>query len=381
MEKRKPKILLYTDTKQLGGAENHMLSLLKFYDRESFELQLACSSDPALDPWCKKIADMNVKIHRLKARHKHHPGQYFELKNIIKKEDIHLIHIHVWNPASGRYGFMAAKKMQVPYLYTEHDPFTLSPFKNWIKTKLIRETGAVIAISEKNKHLLLKLYPFLKPKITTVHNGIDITWFESQLLSFSPSDREEYRKNIFKTDGETPIVTCIAELHPRKGIIYLLETAKKFAKENESIKFVIVGTGKEKETYESYITKNQLENHVILLGRRHDIPQILKSSDLFILPSLNEAFGLVLLEAMIAGLPVIATRNGGIPEIIKDGENGILVPPKDADAIEKAIEQIFSSPLTHQAMSEKNYKDVKEMFDVKAMVKKTENIYRSLLNI
>jgi len=381
MEKRKPKILLFTDTKQLGGAENHMLSIFKFYDRQGYELQLACPSDPALDTWCKKIKDMTVTVHRLKNRHKHHPGQYFELKKLIQKEGISLIHIHVWNPASGRYGFMAAKSAGIPYMFTEHDPFQLSSVKDWLKKKLIKDASQVIAISEKNKQLLSQLYPFLKSKIVMIHNGIDTTWFESQLLSFSLTDREEFRKDEFTTDGETPIATCIAELHPRKGIIYLLEAAKLFKEEGGNIKFIIVGNGDEKKHYEDFIKKHELEDYVKLLGRRHDIPQILKSSDVFVLPSLNEAFGLVLLEAMMAKLPIVATNNGGIPEIVKDRENGMLVPTKNPKAIKKAIEKILASKELRKKMSEKSYENVRELYEVKDMVKKTEAVYRNLLKI
>lgn len=388
MGNRKSKILLYTDTKQLGGAENHMLSILKFYDRMQFEIQLACPTDSSLDQWCKKIADMTVTVHRIKVSHKHDPRNYFELKKIIEKEGINLLHIHVWNPASGRYGLLAAQRLRIPYILTEHDPFELSPFKNWIKEKLIKDTKAIIAISEKNKELLGKLYPALKKRITTIHNGIDTTWFASQLLSFSPLEKEKYREQVFEvnerspkagTEMTTPIITTIAELHPRKGLMYLLKACEILTKKDLDYKCIIIGEGEQRKEIESFIKTHQLEKYIKLLGRRHEIPHLLASSDVFVLPSLNEAFGLVLLEAMMAGLPIVATNNGGIPEIIEDGKNGILVPPKDAQAIAGAIEKILSSPKLCEKMSEKNQEDVRKKFEVKDMVKKTEEVYRSIL--
>ncbi len=381
MGKRKPKILLYTDTVQLGGAENHMLNLLKFYDREAAELQLACSGHPDLDSWCTKIEALGVKVFRLRATHKHDPRHYTELTKILRKGIIELLHIHLWNPASGRYGILAAKKVNIPFITTEHDPFPLSTVKGWLKKKLLQGVSKVIAISEKNKELLSVLHPSLENRITMIHNGIDTTWFESQLLSFSKSDREEFRKDTFHTDSLTPIITCVAELHPRKGIHYLLYAAQKLGKERENIKIVIVGSGQEMETYKHFIKTYQLEEYVLLLGRRHDIPQILKSSDIFILPSLNEAFGLVLLEAMMAGLPIIATRSGGVPEIIEHQENGLLIPPQSEDAIVAAIKKLLTSPELCQKMSEKNQENVKRKFDVKGMVKKTEEVYSDVLHI
>ena len=388
MEKRKPKILLYTDTKQLGGAENHMLSILKFYDRMQLELQLACPADTNLDPWCKKIADMTITVHRIHVSHKHDPRHYTELKKIIKKEGIDLLHIHIWNPASGRYGLLAAQRLNIPYIITEHDPFELSPFKNWIKEKLIKDTKSIIAISEKNKELLEKLYPTLKKRITTIHNGIDTTWFASQLLSFSPLEKEKYREQVFQVDERspkagteltTPIITTIAELHPRKGLMYLLKACEILTKKEFNYKCIIIGEGEQRKEIESFIKTHQLEKYIKLLGRRHEIPHLLAASDVFVLPSLNEAFGLVLLEAMMAGLPIIATNNGGIPEIIEDGKNGILVPPKDAESLAKAVEKILSSPKLREKMSEQNQEDVREKFEVKDMVNKTEEVYRSIL--
>jgi len=388
MGNRKPKILLYTDTKQLGGAENHMLSILKFYDRMQFEMQLACPIDANLDSWCKKIADMTVTVHRIKVSHKHDPRNYSELKKIIEKEGINLLHVHVWNPASGRYGFLAAQRLNIPYILTEHDPFKLSPFKNWIKKKLIKDARGIIAISEKNKEVLGKLYPSLKKRISTIHNGIDTTWFVSQLLSFSPLEKEKYREQAFEveerspragTEMTTPIVATIAELHPRKGLIYLLKACDILAKKDLNFKCIIIGEGEQRKEIESYIKTHQLERYIKLLGRRYEIPHLLAASDVFVLPSLNEAFGLVLLEAMMAGLPIIATNNGGIPEIIEDGKNGILVPPKDAQAIAENIEKILSSPELRKKMSEKNQEDVRKKFEVKDMVKKTEEVYRSIL--
>ncbi len=381
MGKRKPKILLYTDTVQLGGAENHMLNLLKFYDHESAELQLACSSHPDLDSWCQKIEGLGIKVYRLRATHKHDPRHYTELVKILKNEDIDVLHIHLWNPASGRYGILAAKKTRIPFIITEHDPFPLPAVKGWLKSKLIQGVSKTITVSQKNKELLCGLYPFLEDRITMIHNGIDTTWFESQLLSFSKSDREEMRKDVFHTDGSTPIITCVAELHPRKGIHYLLYAAENLAKKRENIKIIIVGSGQEMETYQHFIRSYQLEEYVLLLGRRHDIPQILKSSDIFILPSLNEAFGLVLLEAMMAGLPIIATQNGGVPEIIEHQKNGLLIPDQSDEAIVAALQKLLATPELCQEMSEKNQKDVKDTFDVKSMVKKTEEVYRDVLHI
>lgn len=376
---RKPHILWYTDTTQIGGAEQHILQLAKQLDKERFIATLACSNDQRLDRWCKSIGEQGIDIIRINALHKHDPRHYFALKQIIYKEEVDLIHIHVTNPASNRWGLLAALRGHTPYVITEHDPFRLSMMKEWIKRKLITEAARIIAVSEQNKKLLTELYPFLANRITTIHNGIDTTWFESQLLSFSKSDRDRYRTSVFDNTDNAPILVAVAELHPRKGLIHLLKSAAQLQEKRIAFKLVIAGEGRQRNELETFIAEHRLTQEVTLLGQRKDIPQILAASDIFILPSLHEAFGLVLLEAMIARLPIIASRSGGVPEIVTEGENGILVPPEDSAALTEAIISLINNPARAQEMSEKNHEKVRMQFDSKIMAKKTGEVYTTVL--
>jgi glycosyltransferase involved in cell wall biosynthesis len=357
-----------------------MLSLAKFLDNKKFWVGVACSKHASLDNWCKKIQDAGIPVFRLNVKHKHDPRHFFGLRKIIRNEHIDLLHIHAWNPASGRYGFLAALSQKLQHLVTEHDPFALPPFKNWLKKKLMKNIQAVIAVSEENRNLLISLYPHLEQKIHAIHNGIDTTWFESQLLSFSRSDREEYKKDIFETDESTPIIIAVAELHPRKGLVYLLDAARILAEKKKKFKIIIVGDGHQRKELENFIENVKLEPYVELLGKRSDIPYLLKASDVFVLPSMHEAFGLVLLEAMMAELPVIATSRGGVPEIITHGESGILIEPRNSQAIANAIENLIDDPEMAKKISKAGQKRAREKFDLKRMVEETEDLYSKILS-
>lgn len=379
VKNEKCKILLYTDTAQLGGAEKHMYLLAKFLDPEHFQVSLACTDSPELSGWIKKFESIGIQVFRIKVGHKHDPRHFLQLKKILEKESFDLLHIHIWNPASNRYALLASKFVKIPTIITEHDPFQLSSLKHWLKKKLISHVKGMITISHDNDQLTKKLFPELKNRTRLIHNGIDVTAFSSQLLSFSESDREKLRKDVLQSDKKTDVIITIAELHPRKGLMTLLESAKLLTEQEQNFMLIIVGKGEQEAELRQYIAKNNLENHALLLGYRYDIPQLLAGSDLFILPSLHEAFGLVILEAMAAGLPIVATRSGGIPDIITEEENGILVPPKDSNALANAIKTLLSDKKRMKTMSSENYNKVSKQFDIKEMVKKTEEFYSAVM--
>ncbi|MEZ4086973.1 MAG: glycosyltransferase, partial [Candidatus Gracilibacteria bacterium] len=165
---------------------------------------------------------------------------------------------------------------------------------------------------------MLKMYPEVKGKISTIHNGIDLQQFDQSIIRFSTQAKDKIREQIFQADHDDFIILTIAELHPRKGLNYLIEAFKTIQEQKPKTKLVIVGKGPQKAKLEKLIKKLELSDSVVLAGHQDDIPQILKSANLFVLPSVKEAFGLVLLEAMAAQLPIIATEVGGIPEIVQN---------------------------------------------------------------
>lgn len=368
-------ILLYTDTPIAGGAEIQTFLLAKFLDKSQFTPILACSNFPQLDRWCENFEKEGIKIIRLKVKHKHDPRHYFQLKKIIKEEKIDLVHLQVWNPASCRYGFWATKHCKIPLVITEHDPFKLGKTKTIIKKSLLKSVSKIIAISHDNAKTLAKLYPEHTGKITTIHNGIDITWWQSQFLRFTTEDRRKIKEELFRAHENTLIILCIAELHERKGQKHLIEAISKLTKEYPNVKLVFVGEGQERHNLEKLTKRLTLTNHIVFTGRQKEIPKLLKSSDIFVLPSRREAFGLVLLEAMISGLPVIASRIGGIPEIIEDEINGILFEAQNSDELAQDLIKLIDDPEKRKKIASSGQKTVLEKFTAQKMAENYEKIY------
>jgi glycosyltransferase involved in cell wall biosynthesis len=226
--------------------------------------------------------------------------------------------------------------------------------------------------------MLLRLYPELKGKIITVHNGIDIQNFQKNIIHFSSQHKIQLRDKLFNADLKDFIILSVAALHERKGLKYLIEGFTKVLEHNPKSKLIIVGEGPERKKLEKLIKSLNLDNDVLLIGEQKNIAKILKSSDLFVLPSIKEAFGLVLVEAMAVGLPVIGTNTGGIPEIIENNKCGRIVEPENSNELAKTIIELMDNAPIRQKLAYVGHHHVKK-FDVTEMVKKTEEIYDAII--
>ncbi|MBU1151475.1 glycosyltransferase family 4 protein [Patescibacteria group bacterium] len=374
------KIIFYTDTPQSGGAELQMFLLAKFLNKDKYKPILVCGNSPELNTWCEKFQKEDIPVIRIETASKHSTKHYTTLKQIIKEEKPDLLHAHIWNPASCRYAYLAAKHTHTPMIITEHDPFALPLLKNLIKKYLIKPLQKIITVSKNNANLLRKLYPAHSQKIEVIHNGIDTNWWQSQLLRFTEEDRKEIKTQLFHAKENTLIVTTIAELHERKGLKYLIQAIPSVVEKYPNTKFVIIGEGKERANLEKLVSKLKMEAHVSLIGRQSEIPKLLKASNIFVLPSLREAFGLVNAEAMISPLPVVASDVGGISEIVKNGETGILVEPKDSKGLTRGINQLIASPKLREKMAIAGFERVQKHFSADAMAKEYEKVYEEIFS-
>ncbi len=356
-------ILFYTDTPNIGGAEKQMLLLAKHLNQKGYHVDLAYGKYSKISTMHDDFARHCKTVHVLPAVHKHDPRHYLSLKKIMKSGGYDLIHIHLWNPGSCRYAFFAANHLNIPIVTTEHDPFELTGVKRQIKNICLKKTSQTITISQDNYGLLGEYYEVPDRRLKLVHNGIEIDRFlDTEKCQNLPIQKDEI------------VITCIAELHPRKGHKFLLRAFKKLQEEVPHIKsaLILVGQGPiEKELKEEYSDKNNIH----FLGWRNDIPQILRSSDIFVLPSLKEAFGLVILEAMASEVPVIATNTGGAVDIIKDGKTGYLVPPSSSEKITEAIRLILQNADQKRDIIASALENVKQNFTAERMTQNTIEVY------
>jgi len=178
-------------------------------------------------------------------------------------------------------------------------------------------------------------------------------------------------------NAETPLIVCAARLEREKDVVSLISAVKIVRETIPNVCCLVAGEGAERNALAAQIGALGLEDSVALLGFRADAPALMAAADVFVLPSLAEPFGLVLLEAMALGRPVAATRAGGPLEIVVDGETGFLVPPSSPDALAEALNKLIADPALARQMGENGQARFQAQFTVSKMAQATLAVYRS----
>jgi glycosyltransferase involved in cell wall biosynthesis len=214
-------------------------------------------------------------------------------------------------------------------------------------------------------------------RITCVHSGIDPARFE---IEISPAERAALRTEL-GAPGEGPLIGNIAWFADHKGQVYLVEAAPKILAARPDARIALIGEGELRSALETRARELGVADRVLFPGWRQDIPRCLKAIDLFVMSSHLEGLGTAVLDAMAAGTPVVATRAGGIPEIVVDGETGLLVPVRDPDALGAAVIRMIEDPQLSRDCRIAARRRVRDEFSVDAMVEGTVAVYRTLLGV
>jgi len=229
-----------------------------------------------------------------------------------------------------------------------------------------RQVDCFVAASEAIRQMLVA--DGVPPERTvTVHEGIDV----EHVTAAPPVNLHE----AFFLPHGAPLVGNVAALVPHKGQRYLIEAAHLVVQQVPDARFVILGEGELRDHLEKQIHEHHLEKHVLLPGFRTDVLGCIRSFDLFVMSSVTEGLGTSLLDAMAASRPIVATTAGGIPEIVEDGLNGLLVPPRDAHALAAAIVRALREPQLRDRLGAAGFARVNERFTVERMVAATAATY------
>jgi len=229
-----------------------------------------------------------------------------------------------------------------------------------------RQVDCFIAASEAIRRILL-VDGVPGERAITVHEGIDV----ERVASVAPVSVHE----AFWLPHHAPVVGNVAALVPHKGQRHLIEAAHLVVREIPDARFVILGEGELREQLERQVRDYHLEKHVLLPGFRTDVMGCLKGFDVFAMSSVTEGLGTSLLDAMACSRPIVATTAGGIPEVVADGETGLLVPPRDHAAMAGAIVRLLNDAALRARMGAAGLARVRERFTVERMVAETAAVY------
>ena len=234
-----------------------------------------------------------------------------------------------------------------------------------------RQVDCFIAASEAIRQMLVA-DGIPEDRTVTVHEGIDV---EHVLAAPAVNVHEAF----FLPHG-APVVGNVAALVPHKGQRYLVEAAHQVVQQLPDARFVILGEGDLREGLEKLVHEHHLQKHVLLPGFRTDVLGCIKGFDLLAMSSVTEGLGTSLLDAMACARPIVATTAGGIPEIVEDGVNGLLVPPRDQAALAGAIVRALNDAALRRRMGEAGFARVNERFTVEKMVAETADVYNAQLS-
>jgi glycosyltransferase involved in cell wall biosynthesis len=232
-----------------------------------------------------------------------------------------------------------------------------------------RQVDCFIAASEAIRQILMA-DGIPSARTVTVHEGVDV----DAVVAAAPVDVHE----TFWLPHHAPVVGNVAALVPHKGQRYLIDAAHLVVQEMPDVRFIILGEGELREPLERLIREHHLEKHVLLPGFRTDVIGCMKSFDLFVMSSVTEGLGTSLLDAMACARPIVATRAGGIPEIVEDDVTGLLVPPRDIVALSAAMVRAIGDERLRARIGAAGFARVSERFSARQMVAATARVYERL---
>lgn len=365
---KKIKVLEVINSLNIGGAElllrNFVIEAKKNNQYTVDVCTLYANSDAKN---IEEIKKKNVRIWSLDLKNKYTLSSVGKIKKIIERENYDIIHVHLF-PASA---FVALSSLFLPnnigYIFTEHSIFNRRRTKKIFKIVdgfIFSRYSKIICSSKQVQNSLIRWIPKNKEKTEVIPNGIPI-----------------HSKPLVDQIIKNYDVLFVGRLVHQKGIRFLLEAVSILQnKYKKYIKVAVVGGGPLEEELKKMCEKLKINDRVEFLGFQRDIDRIMKSSKVFVLPSYYEGFGIVLLEAMKNMVPIVAANVGGIPEIITDGNEGILTPKANSEILAKSINKVLEDEKLRSKLIQNAYRKVQKKYSIERYTINLLNLYSNILN-
>jgi len=362
---------------EIGGAEQHILNLLTNFCQGQITPYLGCLVKDS--PFASLARSQGISSEIFPMRSPFDVRPVFSLIRFCREKKITLIHCH--GVRANMLGRLTARLLSIPNLSTIHSWPEFDYSSAWkgrlacfLDNITLPWASGIITVSEslQKKYMLRKTTKPSSPPIKTIFNGIP--WYDfSEHQTMHTSFRREWG-----IKPKQKVIGTIGRLHPVKGQIYLAQAIKILTRDyNADVHFLIIGDGPLRSELQSYLTANRI-SHTIT-GYYPSAWKALPAMDIFVLPSISEGMGLVLLEAAQAKVPIVASDTGGIPELFSDRQEALLCRPADPEALAAACNEIISNPALAKMLIENAWQKAK-LFTVERMVKATTDFYLEIIN-
>ncbi|HSA99603.1 MAG TPA: glycosyltransferase [Anaerolineales bacterium] len=372
---RKYRIAYVIDGLGMGGAERLMVPILKHLNRDDFDASVCALQSKDGNPLAEEIRGLGIPVECLDIKHLRDWNALPRLTSYLR--DIRADLVHTQLEFANILGNISAKYLHLPSVCTIHvmpalDVKTKSKLHQRVEWFALRYfCERVISVSEEARQYHLAISGASPSQVTTIYNGIDLSGFVSM-------DRIRERAAVRAELGiptDASVLTTVAVLRPQKGIQFMIRALPAVLASHPNTYYLVVGDGSHRDALRAEVQKAGLNDRVIFAGMRRDVARLLAASDIFVLPTLTEALPTVLAEAMAANLPIVASRVGGVPEMVTDGQNGCLVEPEDLDGLVSACSQLLGQYELQRAMGAEGWKTVDQKFNIERQVDKLEELY------
>jgi glycosyltransferase involved in cell wall biosynthesis len=393
-----------------GGAQENTLATAIGLHGHGWESTLvtgpALGSEGSLEPECLAAAVRMLRVRELIREVS--PAQdataLYRLVALVRRERPHIVHTHT--SKAGILGRQAARWAGVPVVVHTPHGHLFHSYEGRLKTALFIRlersfaawTDRLVALTDTERREHLEFRIGRDDQWRTIHSGVDFSSFEA-----NRGQRYSVRASL-GIPKEAVVLGTVGRLVPVKGHQYLIDALARLAADRSPLCLLLVGDGPLREAlvtrarslglavriHPPAAAGEALERGpavpapaaratVHMLGLRSDVPRLLSAMDLFVLPSLNEGMGRVLVEAMAMELPCVASRVSGVPDVVEEGRTGLLVPPRDAAALARAIGSLLDDRQTARAMGRRGRQTVLPAFGLERMIDRLESLYRELL--
>lgn len=367
-------ILMLNETSGPGGAETVIYNIASNLDRNCFNPRVVLFRPGWFQGF---LAEKGITVDIIKSSRSWDVLFITKLASYCHRHKIDLIHAHL--PGGNLYGSVVGKMLGLPVICTLHNEFIMPgsvEHFSGAKMFIIRNLASrMVIVAEYMRSDYLYKGKIPSQKMVLIYNGV------SPQKNDSSFDIDDFKTQIDYRAGDI-LIANIANLRPPKGHLILIEAAARVLREIPRAKFLLIGEegdGKIKSAIIDRVNALGIADRVKLLGFRKDVSQVLRHVDIFLLSSISEGLPVSVVEAMRAGLPVIATTVGGLPEVVKDSESGFLVKPGDPESLAEKISVLCKDDSQRRHMGQKGSGIASQYFSLDIMIKKYQNLYEELI--
>jgi len=378
---RRSRVLLVVTLSEEGGAQKYVHALARSLPRSKFEVKVVCGPG---GPLIERLRETGVEVQVLDpfvrdVRLEEDWTAFGQLRAIIREWRPDIVHLN--SSKAGFSGRVAARLEKVPAIVYSAHGFVLSeplPLAKKAAFWLAEKAGALaghrtVAVSEADRQLALRYRLSDEDSVVTIHNGIEAI-DESECMACDGLLRRE-----LGLGRGVRLVGTVANFYPTKGLTHFVDACRQVKVRVPDAQFVLIGDGSARAQLEQFVERHELRKAFHFLGRRADAWRLLRDFDVFALSSVKEGLPFVLLEAMMQSRPIVATRVGGVPEAIEHEVSGLLVAPKRAEELARAVVRLLEDPTEARGFGHAARGRALRKFRVDRMARQTMALYDQML--